>query len=34
MEILVLYARSIGLGTCWMAGTFKRSEFHKAMDIT
>lgn len=33
MESLVLYAKSIGLGTCWMAGTFKKSEFHKVMDL-
>jgi len=33
MESLVLYGKSIGLGTCWMAGTFKKSEFHKVMEL-
>jgi len=32
-EHLVLYATSLGLGTCWMGGTFKRSEFAKAMEV-
>lgn len=32
-EQLILYMTSIGLGTCWMGGTFKRSEFAKAMDV-
>jgi nitroreductase len=33
MEALILYATSLGLGTCWIAGTFKKSEFSKLMDI-
>ncbi|MEI8199527.1 MAG: nitroreductase family protein [Eubacteriales bacterium] len=32
-EKLVLYAASLGLGTCWLGGTFTRSEFAKAMDV-
>ncbi len=32
-EKLVLYAQSIGLGTCWLGGTFNRGEFAKAMQI-
>lgn len=30
-EKLVLYATSLGLGTCWLGGTFKKSEFQKAI---
>lgn len=33
-EKLVLYAQSIGLGTCWLGGTFNKSEFASAMGIT
>jgi nitroreductase len=29
LEKLVLYAASLNLGTCWLGGTFKRSEFAK-----
>lgn len=32
-EKLVLYAAHLGLGTCWMGGTFNRSEFSAAMQI-
>lgn len=32
-EKLVLYAESIGLGTCWLGGTFNRGEFARAMQI-
>lgn len=32
-EKLILYITSLGLGTCWMGGTFKRSEFAKAMEV-
>ena len=32
-EKLILYAASLGLGTCWLGGTFNRSEFAKAMDV-
>jgi nitroreductase len=31
-ESLILYSASLGLGTCWLGGTFTRSEFEKAMD--
>ncbi len=33
-EKLVLYAQSLGLGTCWLGGTFNKSEFAKAMELT
>ena len=33
MESLVLYATSIGLGTCWVGGTFKKGQFAKAMEV-
>ena len=32
-EKLILYITSLGLGTCWLGGTFKRNEFAKAMSI-
>lgn len=32
-EQLVLYAASLGLGTCWLGGTFNRSAFTAAMKI-
>ena len=32
-ENLILYLTSLGLGTCWMAATFNRSQFSKAMRI-
>lgn len=32
-ETLVLYATSLGLGTCWLGGTFNRSAFVSAMEI-
>lgn len=32
-EKLVLYAASLGLGTCWLGGTFNRSAFVEAMEI-
>ena len=32
-EKLVLAATAMGLGTCWMAGTFNRGQFAGAMDI-
>ncbi len=32
-EKLVLYAASIGLGTCWLGGTFNRGEFARAMQL-
>lgn len=32
-EELVLYMTSLGLGTCWLGGTFNKSAFANAMDI-
>ena len=32
-EKIVLAATAMGLGTCWMAGTFNRAQFESAMDI-
>lgn len=32
-EKLILYITSLGLGTCWLGGTFKRGEFAKAMSV-
>ena len=32
-EKLILYATSLGLGTCWLAGTFNRSGFAAAMGV-
>lgn len=32
-EDLVLYVTSLGLGTCWMGGTFSRSGFSQALGI-
>lgn len=32
-EKLVLYVTSLGLGTCWLGGTFNRSAFTAAMEI-
>lgn len=32
LEKLILYATSLGLGTCWLGGTFKKSEFGKAIE--
>ncbi len=33
MEELILYITSLGLGTCWIGGTFNKGEFSKAMDL-
>lgn len=33
MESLILYATSLGLGTCWIGGTFKKGQFAKAMEV-
>lgn len=33
LEKLVLYGTSLGLGTCWLGGTFKRSQFSKIIDL-
>ncbi|KEZ90573.1 nitroreductase family protein [Lacrimispora celerecrescens] len=32
-ENLILYATSLGLGTCWLGGTFNRSGFAAAMNL-
>ena len=32
-EQLILYMTSLGLGTCWLGGTFNRSAFARAMEI-
>ncbi len=32
-EKLVLFCTSLGLATCWLGGTFKRSEFAHAMEL-
>lgn len=32
-EKLILFATSLGLGTCWLGGTFNRGEFSKAMAV-
>jgi nitroreductase len=33
LERIVLYATSIGLGTCWLGGTFKRSGFARKISL-
>jgi nitroreductase len=33
-ENLILYLTSLGLGTCWLAGTFTKSEFSQAMKLS
>ena len=33
-EKLILYAAHLGLGTCWLGGTFNRSKFAAAMHVT
>lgn len=33
MERIILEATALGLGTCWLAGTFKRGSFAKQMNI-
>ena len=32
LELVILHATSLGLGTCWLGGTFKKSEFGKAIE--
>ncbi|BCJ94082.1 nitroreductase [Anaerocolumna cellulosilytica] len=32
-EKLILYLTSLGIGTCWLGGTFKKGEFAKAMEV-
>ncbi|WP_163192984.1 nitroreductase family protein [Clostridium thermarum] len=33
LETIILYATSLDLGTCWLGGTFKKSDFAKAIDL-
>jgi nitroreductase len=33
LESFILYATSLGLGTCWLGGTFKKGEFAKALEL-
>ena len=33
LEKGVLYATSLGVGTCWLGGTFKKGEFAKALEL-
>lgn len=32
-EKIILYATSLGLGTCWLGGTFKRGDFDKSLSL-
>lgn len=32
-EKIIIYLTSLNIGTCWLGGTFKRSEFLKAMEL-
>ena len=34
METIILYATSLGLGTCWLGGTFAKSNFAKRMKLS
>ncbi len=33
MERVVLYATGLGFGTCWLGGTFNRSQFESGLDL-
>ena len=33
MEKIILYATEIGIGTCWLGGTFRRSRFAERAGI-
>jgi hypothetical protein len=33
LEKIILYATSLGLGTCWLGGTFKRTLFAERLDL-
>ena len=33
LEKFILYANSLGLGCCWLGGTFKKSQFAKAIEL-
>ncbi len=34
LEVLILYLTSLGIGTCWLGGTFNRGEFAKEAKLT
>ena len=34
MELIILYATSLNLGTCWLGGTFTKSGFRKKMRLS
>ena len=34
MEAIILYATGLGLGTCWLGGTFTKSSFAKRIDLS
>lgn len=34
MEKIILYATGLGLGTCWLGGTFNRGSFAKAVNLS
>jgi nitroreductase len=34
MEVIVLFATSLDLGTCWLGGTFTKSRFAKKINLT
>jgi len=34
MEAVILYATSLGLGTCWLGGTFTKSSFARKMKLS
>ena len=33
LENIILYATSLDIGTCWLGGTFKRSDFEKVIEL-
>ena len=34
MELIILRATDLGIGTCWLGGTFTKSRFTQVMDLT
>lgn len=34
LEAIILYATSLGIGTCWLGGTFKKGEFAKSINLS
>ncbi len=34
MEQIILYCAAVGLGTCWLGGSFKRSDFGKTLKLS